>query len=628
MSKRAYSKPEREQTGQSLLVAARESAKASVIKKSWWYLLVVLVTAAALAGFFSLRSYQNQYQTAVVPLGFLGSYQLDDGTPPQPLTDSTYIDACDTGSVTLRGSFSRTLKSDTQIFFFMEYLQVQIYHNDQQIYSWGTAGSYPPTMRSAGAAWGHCVLPVAIAPGDEVTIVLQSQYTNNYNSAYHDFLASLQTGDSGALARTVLAKSWPYLLVGLLLALIGLALLLLVLSLTKQGIALHPSVNYSALFILSASVWILLNPEYSTLLFGNSLLIMQLETIFMWLFSIFLVGYFATFMHTKAKQASDLLCFCLLLAMGLFLVLQRLGITDAYAVREPYTLLLGVSAAVFFLILWHEVRHVRKTELYTLALPGLLYMVFGLVELLNYSFEWLPRGAAVAVGFCVFVLTQFVLAGRQIGNSLQMALQAAKLEKSLAESRTAVVLSQIQPHFLYNALTGIKTLCGSDPEQAEKAMEHFSFFLRGNLDSLSDVRLITFDKEIGHVQDYFYLEKMRFKDRVSLALQLEFRDFLLPSLILQPLVENAVRYGITKKDDGGTITITSQHRDGQVVILIADDGVGFDVNAPQTDGRSHTGIENVRSRLKLQCNGFLEIESQKGVGTTVKITLPDREEIR
>lgn len=276
--------------------------------------------------------------------------------------------------------------------------------------------------------------------------------------------------------------------------------------------------------------------------------------------------------------------------------------------------IVGILVAVLNLgLLVSQCRKLHSKEYCTFILLLVLAILALIVQAVFYGAVYLYITTTfVAISIYVFI---------QAEQAHRLSEQALELERG----RTAVMLSQIQPHFLYNALTGIKTLCGSDPERAEDAMEHFSYFLRSNLDSLSDTHLIPFDKEISHVKDYFYLEKMRFKDRVRLVLELEFLDFFLPPLTLQPLVENAVRYGITQKDEGGTITIKSRMQDNQVLITITDDGVGFDVDAPQEDGRSHTGIENVRSRLTLQCGGKLEIKSKPGVGTEVRITLLGKE---
>lgn len=593
-------------------------------KKCLWSLLIILLTVTTAVSIFFERPYENQHKTLVEPILFSGTYQLSDGTQ-RPLTDSTYIDACENQSVILRGAFDRTLEKDMQLFFFMEYMEVHIDLNGTEIYAWGTENDYPSFMRSSGAAWGHCVFPTSVSRNDEITITLESKYANNYNSAYHDFLNSLQTGDSGALARTVLAENWPYLVIGLLLFLIGLSLQLFLLSLARQGVAIHPSIFYCGLFILSASLWIVLNPEYSTLLLANASLIMLLETISMWLFSTFLFGYFGTFMQTRAKRANDVLLFGFVSALALFLILQLFGMTDAYAVREYHNLLLGVAGVAFLFIFGYEVHHAKQSQIRTLALPGLLYVFFGLFEMVNYETEWLERGSALAVGLSIFILAQFVFAVRQIRNSLLMEVKAAELEKKLSESHTAVMLSQIQPHFLYNSLQGIKLLCDTNPSRASEALEHFAFYLRGNLDSLAHVQLIPFNKELRHIKDYLFLEKIRFAEQLHIQWDLQCKDFMLPPLTVQPMIENAIRHGLNKKDGGGTVTIATRRTAQGITITISDDGVGFDTTVEMEDGCSHIGIANTRNRLETLCGGLLLIESTENAGTVVKIILADKE---
>ena len=115
---------------------------------------------------------------------------------------------------------------------------------------------------------------------------------------------------------------------------------------------------------------------------------------------------------------------------------------------------------------------------------------------------------------------------------------------------------------------------------------------------------------------------MRFENRLTIVWELCVTDFLIPPLTLQPIVENAVRHGITEKKDGGTLTIRSEETDGEIRITVTDDGVGFDPAAARTDERPHIGIQNVTSRLQSQCGGTLTIESGRGRGTTAAIILP------
>lgn len=117
---------------------------------------------------------------------------------------------------------------------------------------------------------------------------------------------------------------------------------------------------------------------------------------------------------------------------------------------------------------------------------------------------------------------------------------------------------------------------------------------------------------------------MRFGPRLTITYNLQTTSFMIPPLTLQPLVENAVRYGISKKENGGTITIATSLADKQFSIIVADNGSGFDPSEKKQDGRSHIGIQNVRDRIRTLCNGTLVITSAPGIGTTAVITIPDR----
>lgn len=201
----------------------------------------------------------------------------------------------------------------------------------------------------------------------------------------------------------------------------------------------------------------------------------------------------------------------------------------------------------------------------------------------------------------------------------------ADAERELERSRTAVMLSQIRPHFLYNSLVSIKELCDTGQQEiTSKALEHFAYYLRGNLDSLSRTRIIPFAQEVSHVKDYLYLEKIRFEDKLNITWDLAVTNFFLPPLSLQPIVENAVRHGIIGKIGGGTLIISSEETEEDIIINVLDDGIGFDMNAVREDNRTHVGIDNVRGRLQLECGGTLMIESRPGFGTKVKIILPGK----
>ena len=210
---------------------------------------------------------------------------------------------------------------------------------------------------------------------------------------------------------------------------------------------------------------------------------------------------------------------------------------------------------------------------------------------------------------------------------VQQSIELKEKENALTQERLAIMMSQIQPHFLYNSLNAIYYLCAKDPEMAQEAIGQFSDYLRGNLDSLRTKEPVPFEKELDHIKNYLALEKMRFDDDLNIVYDIEAKDFKLPALSVQPIVENAVKYGVGKSPNGGTVTISSREYDDRFEIVVDDDGVGgYTEEKREYDGRSHIGIQNVRERLKLQCKGSLNIVSEPGVGTTVTIVIPKEDE--
>lgn len=203
----------------------------------------------------------------------------------------------------------------------------------------------------------------------------------------------------------------------------------------------------------------------------------------------------------------------------------------------------------------------------------------------------------------------------------ELTRQLAEKEVQLAEGRIAIMLSQIQPHFLHNVLSSISQLCSENPRQAQLALDDFSIYLRGNMDSLSSAEPIYFPNELQHVQLYLKLEILRFQDKLRVVYDIQDDDFFLPPLVVQPLVENAVKHGIRPAGRPGTVTLRTWSEGDTIHIAVADDGVGFDPRERPADGRSHIGLTNIRDRLRQISDGVLTIESTPGRGTTATITL-------
>ena len=191
----------------------------------------------------------------------------------------------------------------------------------------------------------------------------------------------------------------------------------------------------------------------------------------------------------------------------------------------------------------------------------------------------------------------------------------------MAAQRIQIMMTQIQPHFLFNALNTIRALYAKGSPQAERTLEDFSAYLRQNLESLSQADLIPVSKELEHTRLYAQIDMLRFPN-VRVEYRIEDTQFEVPALTIQPLVENAIRHGVCSREDGLVIVSTAREGDAHR-ITVQDNGVGFDPKQQQSPEELHIGIRNVQERVERMCGGELILHSEIGQGTTVTILFPN-----
>ena len=262
-------------------------------------------------------------------------------------------------------------------------------------------------------------------------------------------------------------------------------------------------------------------------------------------------------------------------------------------------------------LLWSKRNRLYKKNKAVFASCILLPVISMMIQMLFYGVNIIILGVSISA---FIMLTNVINETRK-----QYYMQ----QEENVKLKTEILLSQIQPHFLFNTLGTISHL-GTDAPEAKKEIGLFSRYLRGNIDVLSNEMLIPFDKEIDHARMYLELEKLRFGDSLQVSWDLQCTDFMIPSLTLQPLVENAVRYGVRGNADGcGTVRIQSRDRGDHYEISVFDSGPVFYPDHTQWSvERSHIGIDNVKERLRVVCNGEFRIQSVPRLGTTATIILP------
>lgn len=202
-----------------------------------------------------------------------------------------------------------------------------------------------------------------------------------------------------------------------------------------------------------------------------------------------------------------------------------------------------------------------------------------------------------------------------------------ELEQKLEMMRVQNSTSQMQPHFLYNALSSIREVILIDPQYASDLIYDFTVYLRACIKTMQNGEPISIAQEMDNIKAYVNIEKMRMGNRLNVVYDLQSEEFQIVPLSIQPLVENAIRHGIYRKGrQGGTVSIKTETLKEDNLITIKDDGVGFDYQKVRDEvergERDSIGLDNVIFRLKKQLHANIVIKSEIGVGTEITVSVP------
>lgn len=228
----------------------------------------------------------------------------------------------------------------------------------------------------------------------------------------------------------------------------------------------------------------------------------------------------------------------------------------------------------------------------------------------------------------VIVLATLIAVGLpvRIWNNTRIERKLEEQERLLMQARMDALISQINPHFLFNTLNTASSLIRFDPDTARSVLLKLSTILRRRLKS--QVHFLPLKQELDFMDNYLDIEVVRFgQDKLKIRKEIdpEALEMVVPSMVLQPLVENAIRHGIGPKVEGGTITLRAKRTNGRLAVEVIDDGVGIPEEKGQEVFYSGIGISNVHERLKvLYGQDFsMTIESQPGKGTAIRFEIPE-----
>ena len=207
---------------------------------------------------------------------------------------------------------------------------------------------------------------------------------------------------------------------------------------------------------------------------------------------------------------------------------------------------------------------------------------------------------SITIAWVVMVAWSALYFGIKYYQIFQEVQKSALRSAAMAhEAQLKMLRYQLNPHFLFNTLNAISTLIlERETEDANRMVTRLSSFLRHSLDN-DPMKMVTLEQELAALRMYLDIEKVRFEERLNLELDIEAaaQQALIPSLLLQPLVENAIKYGIARAEDGGTLRIAARVFAGDLLLQLSDDGPGVELVDGEIPGANGVGLRNTRERL-------------------------------
>lgn len=271
-------------------------------------------------------------------------------------------------------------------------------------------------------------------------------------------------------------------------------------------------------------------------------------------------------------------------------------------------ILLFLFTLPYYVGLAAGVIHQRRNSPYFFILFSVI-LDMGIVEMMDISEMILYSSYGYEAIFCTILMSiVFFLYFSRIKD-----LNKGEVEHILFKQE--ILREQIKPHFIFNSLNAIKNLYHKDVNAGDEAMIRFSKHLRTNVDAL-DHDMITFEEELVNIINYVELENVRLDKPFTLLLDIQYQDFLVPVLSLQPLVENAIKYSRVNEKEEGYIQVVSYKKENLIYIIVSDNGVGFEV---EKISQASKGISNLKERFSLMLDAEVEIKSNPQEGTKITI---------
>lgn len=508
------------------------------------------------------------------------------------------------------------ISTDITLFFYSKDLEITVYLGSEIIYSLEMQEGFE-LLGSPGHLWNEIAIPHEYS-GETITIELTSQFSNRFMAT----LTKLYLIETPLTIFMLMKEEFFRLIMSVVI------LLMTIFAYVNSTIWKRKEIKkfYLTLgnFYLCITMWLLSMLGIFNYVLDNPVTNLVICNVMVLIIPIAVYEFFQSF---YTKQNKLLLTLGILVWSNFFLeiLLQFVfGISLLSLLPLAFVVYTLGTLGVLIIIIQHICHfmkaHRNLTEADFAIMSSIIFFIGILAEIL--VLHLFPKrtdliGVSGLIGLSLYMVLNHIALTRF--KSITEAKNRT-LENNYRQLKNVTLVQQIHAHFIYNTLNNISALCKYDPIEADHAIIRFSKYMHSYMYLINEKENIPITQEVDLLTVSLEIELSRFPDSFTYYVDLEYTDFKIPPLSLQPLVENALYHGLRKSSKHGELKILSRKYSNMVQIIISDNGVGFDTSL--LDNNGSIGFHNIKKRIALMANGTVNIESKIDVGTMVIIELP------
>ena len=597
-----------------------EEKKIKKSKQNLIFTLVILFFVLSCALVVNAVVNNSLAEWAIIPdIRLVGEYKIGDGDW-KPIVEGEHISATK-GDVRLKGVLEiydsktkeiwGTVEKDSLMLFTFNHINLTVTENDDIMYICDTENP----EAGEDLCGRTCMVVSSIGEDGQFEATIRNYHRFGNETAVDEFLSSMKLYASDYSEKIALRSGQRDRVV---------AIVIIIAAFIVLGLALFSSLLYKSAFknyllggllILTAGIFFLLTSRAFYFWSDKVIVNTMMTGLSAMAYSLFAFLLMTGLVTEKMQKPAIVISWLYAAFMSTLVAVSLFSDIYFYDMLGVWAIGAAVVSAVFIVLSLISVKTASGKQKLLPALVVVGLMLF-LADIVAVYFGLWETGLASKIFFLIGFVPENIKAAER---AEKLEKEKIKLDADLAQSRISTLMSQIHPHFIYNTLGSIEQLCELDPPKAAKLVNDFSKYLRGNFGELDNPKLIRVSKELEHTEYYISIEKVRFPD-IEYETEMTCCDFSIPALTIQPIVENAVKHGILKREEGGKITVKIYETDSNYCISVKDNGVGFDV--AELSYKNHVGLRNIKSRLEAMCSGILHIESIIGVGTKITVEIP------